>query len=100
MLIWHISIVSIHPCSSLGAVFCTEILTCLRTHLLPDPTSFETPLLGTTMTVALDELNRGCLVRHEGLGGVRGKSGEKIVGEAWNMAEDRIKVLRAILERR
>jgi len=49
------------------------------THLLPDPTSFETPLLPTTITIALDEDDRGCLVRHEGLGGITGLSGQSSV---------------------
>ncbi len=57
------------------------------THLLPDPTSFETPLLPTTITIALDEDDRGCLVRHEGLGGITGLSGQAVIGEAWGLAE-------------
>lgn len=66
--------------------------------MLPDPTTFETPLLPTTLTIALDERSRGCLVRHEGLGGVTGKSGEKVISEAWAAAEERVKELRSILE--
>jgi exosome complex component RRP43 len=49
------------------------------------------------MTIALDERGHGSLVRHEGLGGIEGKSGQQIVGEAWRMAEDRVKVLRKLL---
>jgi exosome complex component RRP43 len=50
------------------------------------------------MTIALDEQSRGCLVRNEGLGGVTGQSGEKIVAEAWGLAEKRAKELREILQ--
>ncbi|KAK1922907.1 ribosomal protein S5 domain 2-type protein [Papiliotrema laurentii] len=67
-------------------------------YLLPDPTSFEAPLLPTTLTIALDEQSRGYLVRNEGLGGVTGQSGEKIVAEAWALAEKRAKELREILQ--
>ncbi|RSH82145.1 hypothetical protein EHS25_006078 [Saitozyma podzolica] len=67
-------------------------------HLLPDPTSFETPLLPTTVTVALDERGVAALVREEGLGGVVGKTGEAVISEAWDLAEERVKELRAILE--
>jgi len=72
-------------------------LTSGRTHLLPDPTSFETPLLPTILTIALDENDRGCLVRHEGLGGIAGMSGEQVIGEAWGMAEERIRELLKLL---
>ncbi|WWC92051.1 uncharacterized protein L201_007005 [Kwoniella dendrophila CBS 6074] len=68
------------------------------THLLPDPTSYETPLLPTTISIALDEDNEACLIRQEGLGGIQGKSGERVLGEAWNLAEERITELREILE--
>ncbi|WVW81134.1 hypothetical protein I302_103125 [Kwoniella bestiolae CBS 10118] len=68
------------------------------THLLPDPTSYETPLLPTTLIIALDESNHACLIRQEGLGGIKGKSGERVLGEAWSMAEERVRVLRGILE--
>jgi exosome complex component RRP43 len=67
-----------------------------RTYILPDPTTFETPLLPTTLTIALDERNRGCLVRHEGLGGVTGKNGAKVISEVWAAAEERVKQLRDI----
>ncbi|WVQ63059.1 uncharacterized protein L199_001210 [Kwoniella botswanensis] len=68
------------------------------TYLLPDPTSYETPLLPTTLTIALDEHNQACLIRQEGLGGTKGKSGERVLGEGWSMAEERVRVLRGILE--
>ncbi|KAK8850343.1 hypothetical protein IAR55_004261 [Kwoniella newhampshirensis] len=68
------------------------------THLLPDPTSFETRLLPTTLTIALDESDHACLIRQEGLGGVLGASGERVIGEAWGMAEERAKELRELLE--
>ncbi|WRT70494.1 uncharacterized protein IL334_007492 [Kwoniella shivajii] len=68
------------------------------THVLPDPTSYESPLLPTSITIALDEENEACLVRQEGLGGVVGKSGERVLGEAWTIAEERSKELRRILE--
>jgi exosome complex component RRP43 len=38
------------------------------------------------------------LVREEGLGGVVGKTGEAVISEAWDLAEERVKELRAILE--
>jgi len=68
-----------------------------RTHLLPDPTSFESPLLPTTLTIAFDEDGRGCLIRHEGLGGITGISGERVIGDAWSMAKDRVRELRNII---
>lgn len=52
----------------------------------------------TTVTVALDERGVAALVREEGLGGVVGKTGEAVIGEAWDLAEERVKELRAILE--
>ncbi|WWD20524.1 hypothetical protein CI109_105000 [Kwoniella shandongensis] len=67
------------------------------THLLPDPTSFETSLLPTTVTIALDEKDHACLIRQEGLGGVVGASGERVIGEAWGMAEERVRELREFL---
>ncbi|ORY35877.1 ribosomal protein S5 domain 2-type protein [Naematelia encephala] len=66
-------------------------------YLLPDPTAFERPLIQITMTVALDEEGFASLVRHEGLGGIEGVSGERLVGEAWGIAEERVKVLRTIM---
>ncbi|WVF68114.1 hypothetical protein IAT40_002877 [Kwoniella sp. CBS 6097] len=70
------------------------------THLLPDPTAYETPLLPTGITIALDSDKEGvtCLVRQEGLGGTVGKSGERVLGEAWSAAEGRVKELRAVLD--
>ncbi|WWC72340.1 uncharacterized protein I206_106302 [Kwoniella pini CBS 10737] len=68
------------------------------THLLPDPTSYESPLLPTTISIALDEKNQACLIRQEGLGGTQGKSGERVLGETWSLAEERIKELREILQ--
>ncbi|WVR08433.1 hypothetical protein IAU60_005488 [Kwoniella sp. DSM 27419] len=66
-------------------------------HLLSDPTAYETPLLPTTITIALDEDNVASLIRQEGLGGVVGKSGERVLGEAWILAEERVRELRAVL---
>ena len=66
--------------------------------MLPDPTSFETPLVPTTITIALDEQERGCLVRQEGLGGLIGKSGSQVITEAWVMSEKRIRDLRKLLD--
>ena len=68
-----------------------------RSHLLPDPTSFETPLLPTKLTIALDENGRGCLLRHEGLGGIVGMSGDKVMTIAWEMAEERIREMRTLM---
>lgn len=69
-----------------------------RTHLLPDPTAFETPLLPTTITIALDERNQAALVRQEGLGGVVGTSAPALLERAWTQAEERIRLLRDILQ--
>ncbi|KAI9633658.1 ribosomal protein S5 domain 2-type protein [Dioszegia hungarica] len=66
--------------------------------LLPDPSSFETPLLPTTITIALDEEGTACLVRQEGLGGVVGKTGKEVLGDAWGAAEDRCRALREVLK--
>ncbi|OWZ69111.1 exosome complex component RRP43 [Cryptococcus neoformans Tu401-1] len=70
------------------------------TYLLADPTSFETPLLPTTLTIALDQDGQAALVRQEGLGGLRkrGKSGEEVVDEAWGLSERRVEVLRRALD--
>ena len=65
--------------------------------MLPDPTAFETPLLATTMSVALDESGTACAVRQEGLGGVPGKSGADVLDDAWATAEGRVRELRAVL---
>ncbi|WVQ76534.1 hypothetical protein IAR50_006204 [Cryptococcus sp. DSM 104548] len=67
-------------------------------YILPDPTAFETPLLPTSLTIAFDEQSRACLVRQEGLGGVEGKGGEKLLDEAWGVAESRVAELRSLLE--
>jgi exosome complex component RRP43 len=67
-------------------------------NLLPDPSSFETPLLSTTITIALDEEGTACLVRQEGLGGVVGRTGKEVLGEAWGAAEERCRALREVLK--
>jgi exosome complex component RRP43 len=69
-----------------------------RKHLLPDPTSFETPLLATTLTIALDEDDTAVLVRQLGAGGVIGKEGEEVLDEAWDAALTRVRALRQVLE--
>jgi exosome complex component RRP43 len=69
-----------------------------RQNLLPDPTAFEIPLVPTTITIALDEKGQGCMIRHEGLGGISGKSGAGVLSEAWGLAERRVRELREILE--
>ncbi|UOH79807.1 hypothetical protein LQV05_000818 [Cryptococcus neoformans] len=65
-----------------------------------NPTSFETPLLPTTLTIALDQDGQAALVRQEGLGGLRkrGKSGKEVVDEAWGLSERRVEVLRRALD--
>ncbi|CAK9781848.1 ribosomal protein S5 domain 2-like protein [Cutaneotrichosporon oleaginosum] len=68
------------------------------THVLPDPTAFELPLLSTNICIALDEQLRACAVRQEGLGGVTGRSGDDVLSEAWTAAEERVRALRNILE--
>ncbi|ORX41213.1 ribosomal protein S5 domain 2-type protein [Kockovaella imperatae] len=67
-------------------------------YLLPDPSSFEAPLIHTTLTIALDEENRACLVRHEGLGGTDTKSGQDVLDEAWSIAEERVREIRRLLD--
>lgn len=69
----------------------------IRSHFLPDPTALETPLLPTTVVIALDEKNKACLVRQDGMGGMKGHRGEKVIGEAWSAAESRVRELRIIL---
>lgn len=66
--------------------------------LLPDPSSFETPLLPTTITIALDEDEKACLIRQEGLGGVVGKAGQEVISDAWEAAVVRCRTLREILK--
>lgn len=65
--------------------------------MLPDPTAFESPLLMTNITIALDEQNHAALVRQEGLGGVIGTSSQALLDQAWAQAEQRIQKLRQIL---
>lgn len=64
--------------------------------------SFETPLLPTTLTIALDEGGQAALVRQEGLGGLRkgggGKNGKEVVDEAWELSERRVEILRSALD--
>jgi exosome complex component RRP43 len=69
-----------------------------RTYFLPDPTALETPLLPTTLVIALDEKNKACLVRHEGKGGMKRQTGEAVIDQAWGAAEERIKEIRGILD--
>jgi exosome complex component RRP43 len=69
-----------------------------RSYFLPDPTALETPLLPTTVVIALDEKDKACLVRQDGMGGLKGKGGEDILGEAWKAAEGRVRELRSILD--
>jgi exosome complex RNA-binding protein Rrp42 (RNase PH superfamily) len=76
---------------------CCQILT-IRSHFLPDPTALETPLLPTTVVIALDEKNKACLVRQDGMGGMKGCKGEQVIGEAWVAAEKRVRELRSILD--
>lgn len=67
------------------------------THVLPDPSAFELPLLSTTINIALDEAGNACAVRQEGLGGVTGQSGDDVLSEAWSAAEARVRTLRTVL---
>lgn len=69
----------------------------IRSYFLPDPTALETPLLPTTVVIALDEKNKACLVRQDGMGGMKGHKGEQVIGEAWGAAESRVRELRSIL---
>lgn len=69
----------------------------IRSHLLPDPTAFESPLLPTNVIIALDERNVAALVRQEGIGGIVGRSGEKVISDAWSLAEERVRELREVL---
>lgn len=75
-----------------------ELVLIIRTFFLPDPTALETPLLPTTLVIALDEGNKACLVRHEGKGGMNGQTGERVIDQAWSAAEERIKEIRRILD--
>lgn len=50
------------------------------------------------MTIALDERGHGCGVRHEGLGGISGRSGAAVLDEAWDAAAAHVGELRAILD--
>ena len=49
---------------------CVEVhsLTCIRTHVLADPTSFEEPLLDTTISVTMEENGGLISVTQVGLG--------------------------------
>lgn len=70
----------------------------VRTHFLPDPTALETPLLPTTIVIALDEDGRACVIRQEGMGGQKGKNAETLLSQAWVEAEKRCKELRRVLD--
>jgi exosome complex component RRP43 len=79
-------------------------------HLLPDPTAFETPLLDTTITIALDSEDAGSstqasgpkirLVRQNGLGGLGGKqstTGMALLGNCLGVAKARVKAMSEVL---
>ncbi|KAJ9102584.1 hypothetical protein QFC21_002985 [Naganishia friedmannii] len=87
-------------------------------HLLPDPTAFETPLLDTTITIALDSTDfttattttkqleepRIRLVRQNGLGGLGGKqsgtsptTGIALLGDCIVLAKERVKTISEVL---
>lgn len=76
-------------------------------YLLPDPSSFESPLLSTTITIAYDILPllsassttestadssklKLKLVRQNGLGGLKGQSGIDVLGRSLEMARRRV----------
>ena len=88
------------PFASTAQLLCTShsMVLMKRKYLLPDPTSFETPLLPTTLTIALDEEDNAVLVRQLGAGGVIGQGDEAVLDEAWGMARERMRVLRGVLE--
>ena len=69
-----------------------------RSYFLPDPTALETPLLPTTVIIALDEDGKASMVRQEGLGGMKDLRGEEILGKAWTAAEGRCRELRKVLD--
>lgn len=77
----------------------TELTRC-RSYFLPDPTALETPLLPTSVIIALDEEGRACLLRLEGMGGLKekGVNGEEMLGKAWMAAEGRCRELRRVLD--
>jgi hypothetical protein len=79
-------------------------------HLLPDPTAFETPLLDTTITIALDSEDASTatqasepkirLVRQNGLGGLGGKqgmTGMALIGQCLGVAKARVKAMSEVL---
>jgi exosome complex component RRP43 len=82
-----------------------------REHLLPDPTAFETPLIDTTITIALDSEDASSpsaqgkapkirLVRQNGLGGLGGKqstTGMALLGQCIGVAKERVKAMSEVL---
>ncbi|GHJ87781.1 hypothetical protein NliqN6_4183 [Naganishia liquefaciens] len=80
-------------------------------HLLPDPTAFETPLIDTTITIALDaedassvsvqgKASKIRLVRQNGLGGLGGKqsmTGIALLGHCIGVAKERVKAMSGVL---
>ena len=84
---------------------------CDSEHLLPDPTAFETPLIDTTITIALDSENTSSsstqgkstkirLVRQNGLGGLGGKqsmTGIALLGHCIGVAKERVKAMSGVL---
>lgn len=82
-----------------------------RQHLLPDPTAFETPLIDTTITIALDSEDGSSssakgkapkirLVRQNGLGGLGGKqgmTGMALLGQCIGVAKERVKAMSEVL---
>ena len=51
----------VHRKGAKGSLYC-------RTHVLADPTSFEEPLLDTSLTVLVDEKSQTVSVLQEGVG--------------------------------
>ena len=45
----------------------------------------------------MDETGHARMVRQEGLGGVTGLRGDQVISQVWGEAEQRVKVLRQIL---
>ncbi|KAL7422627.1 hypothetical protein Q5752_001918 [Cryptotrichosporon argae] len=92
-----------HPLK-LGPMPLTASFGIFTNQLLPDPTAFETPLLRTRITLALDPATKeGRLVKHAGLASVaggaaaKGASGVEVLRQAWKLSEARVDELARLL---
>ncbi|KZT37493.1 hypothetical protein SISSUDRAFT_1071149 [Sistotremastrum suecicum HHB10207 ss-3] len=70
------------------------------THLLSDPTSFEEPLLDTTISIVLDQTGQVISVLQEGLAAVASENSNQILRRCIEFAKQRLIILTPKIEQR